>query len=136
MLQEMHAGVLMEGSQRLGPPWQRWMMAHAIGHKHLHPGHHPWKQEQTQLGGRVERAADEFAGTLLMDGREALEHDRVHLGTLPSTRRPRGMGRLHGPCDRATGSAEVCSPLTRPPLIDLSLPTVSFGISLYEAKAK
>ena len=99
-------------------------------------GHHPWKQEQTQLGGRVERAADEFAGTLLMDGREALEHDRVHLGTLPSTRRPRGMGRLHGPCDRTTGSAEVCSLLTRPPLIDLSLPTVSFGISLYEAKAK
>ena len=99
-------------------------------------GHHPWKQEQTQLGGRVERAADEFAGTLLMDGREALEYDRVHLGTLPSTRRPRGMGRLHGPCDRATGSAEVCSLLTRPPLIDRSLPTVSFGISLYEAKAK
>ena len=111
------------------------MMAHAIGHKLLHPGNRLWMQAHIKLGSRVERAAGEFAGTQLMGGREAREHDRVHLGTFPSTRRPRGMGRLHGPCDRTTGSAEVCSLLTRPPLTDRSLPTVSFGISLYEAQA-
>ena len=135
MLQEMHASDLMGGAQRLAPPWQRWLIAHAIGHRPLHLGNHPWMQAHTELGSRGEHEADAFAGTLLMGGREALEHDRVHFGTFPSTRRPRGMGDLHGPCDRTTGSAEVCSLLTRPPLIDRSLPTVSFGISLYEAKA-
>ena len=134
MLQEMQAGDLMGGAQRLGPPWQRWMMAHAIGHKHLIPGHHLWMQGQTQLGGRVERAANEFAGTLLMDGRDALEHDRVHHGTLPRTRRLRGMVRLHGPCDQTTGSAEVCSLPTPPPLTDLSLPTMPVANSLSRLK--
>ena len=123
-------------SQRVCLSWMwRWMIVHAIGHKLLHSRDHLWMQEHTQLGSRIKREADEFAGTLLMDGREALEHDRVHLETFPSTRRPRGMGHLHGPCDRTTGSAEVCSLLTPPTLTDLSLPTMSFGISLYEAQA-
>ena len=135
VLQGMQAGDLMGGSQRVGLSWWRWMIVHAIGHKLLHPGDHLWNQEHTQLGSRIKREADAFAGTQLMGGREAREHDRVHLGTFPSTRRPRGMGRLHGPCDRTTGSAEVCSLLTRPPLTDRSLPTMSFGISLYEAQA-
>ena len=111
------------------------MIVHAIGRKFLHPGDHLWMQEQTQLGGRVEREAGAFAGTLLMDGQEALEHDRIHLGAFPITRRPQGMVPLQGPCDRTTGSAEVCSLLTPPPPTDRSLPTVSFGISLYEAQA-
>ena len=131
----MHASDLMGGAQRLGPPWQRWMIAHAIGHRRLHLGNPPWMQAHTEFGSRVVRAADEFAGTLLMDGRDALERDRVHHGTLPRTRRPRGMVCLHGPCDRATGSAEVCSLPTPPPLTDRSLPTMSFGISLFEAQA-
>ena len=135
MLQERQAGDLMGGAQRPGLSWWKWMIVHAIGHKRMHPGDHLWMQAHPLLGYRGEHEADEFSGTLLMGGREALGHDRVHFGTFPSTRRPRGMGHLHGPCDRTTGSAEVCSLLTRPPLIDLSLPTVSFGISLYEAKA-
>ena len=135
MLQERQAGDLMGGSQRPGLSWWKWMIVHAIGHKRMHPGDHLWMQAHPLLGYRGEHEADAFAGTLLMDGREALEHDRVHLGTLPSTRRLRGMGDLHGPCDRTTGSAEVCSLPTPPPPTDLSLPTMSFGISLYEAQA-
>ena len=103
-------------------------LAPASGEPPLDSGAHPAR-------GRVERAADAFAGTLLMDGREALEHDCIHRGTLPSTRRPRATGRLHGLCDRTIGSAEVCSLLTPRPLTDRSLPTMSFGISLYEAQA-
>ena len=40
--------------------------------------------EHPLLGGRVEREADELMAGLLMDGREALEHDLIHRGTLPS----------------------------------------------------
>ena len=135
VLQEMQAFDFMGGSQRLGQPWQRWMIAHAIGHKLLHPGRRLWMQEHTQRGGRVElwpmSSQEPCSWT---DGRRwsttafTLGRCRVTLG-VP------GMGRLQGLCDRTTGSAEVCSLLTRPPLTDLSLPTVSFGISLCEAQA-
>ena len=57
------------------------------------------------------------------------------LGRNPALRRPQGMAHLHGPCDPTTGSAEVSSLLTPPPLTNLSLPTMWFGISLCEAQA-
>lgn len=60
------------------------MIAYTIGHKLLPPGNCLWMLEHTLLGGRVEREADEFMAGLLMDGREALEHDLIHRGTLPS----------------------------------------------------
>lgn len=67
--------MLNEGSiavaQRLGPGWRRWVIAHALGHQLLHPGNHLWMRAHTLLGNRVEREAEEFAGALLMDGREA-----------------------------------------------------------------
>ena len=37
MLQGMQAGDLIGGAQRLGPPLQRWMIAHAIGRRLLLP---------------------------------------------------------------------------------------------------
>ena len=120
---------------RQRPPKLRWMIAHAIGHKLLHPGRRLRMHEHALFGGRVERASGEFAGALLMDWREAPDHDRVHRRTLPRTRRLRGMVRLHGLCHRMTGSAEVCSLLTPQPPTDLSLPALSFSISLFGAGA-
>ena len=64
---------------------------------------------------------------------ELLPHPPV--GPNPALRRPQGSVRLHGPCDPTTGSAEACSLLTPPPLTNLSLPTMWFGISLCEAQA-
>ena len=84
VLQEMQAGDLVAGAQSLGLRWQRLMIAYTIGHKLLPPGNYLWMLEHTLLGGRVEREADEFMAGLLMDGREALEHGRIHFGTLPS----------------------------------------------------
>ena len=64
---------------------------------------------------------------------ELLPHPPV--GPNPALRRPQGSVHLHGPCDPTTGSAEACSLLTPPPLTNLSLPTMWFGISLCEAQA-
>ena len=38
MFQGMQAGDLVAEAQLLVLPWRRWMIAHAIGHKLLHPG--------------------------------------------------------------------------------------------------
>ena len=135
MLQEMRAGDLMGGAQRLGKPWRRWMVNHAVGPKLLHPGNHVWMQEHTQFGSHIEREADAFAGTLSTNGLKAREHDRIHLGTFPSTRRSRGIVRLQGPGQRKTGSVEACSLLPPPTLTALSLQTMSVGILLYEVQA-
>ena len=60
-------------AERLGPEWRRWVTAHALGHKVLHPGNHIWTRAKTVLACRYEREADDFAHSLLMDGREAME---------------------------------------------------------------
>ena len=163
VLQEMQAGDLVAGAQSLGLRWQRLMIAYTIGHKLLPPGNYLWMLEHTLLGGRVEREADEFMAGLLMDGREALEHDLIHRGTLPSAsasprrwsaflRLATGPPALPGfeppellkqvrtwfptPCRKHPRSRRARKRhLIRPPLTDLPLPTTSVCNAFYEAQA-
>ena len=72
VLQEMMTGGSIAVARRLEPSWRRWVIAHAIGHRLLHPGNHLWIRAHTLLGHRIEREAEEFAGALLMDAREAM----------------------------------------------------------------
>ena len=62
-------------AERLDPCWRRWVIAHAIGHRLLHPGNHLWIRDHSSLGGgRYEREAEDFALALLVDtGGEARE---------------------------------------------------------------
>ena len=60
-------------AERLGPEETRWCIAHALGHKVMHPGNQLWVYRKTMLGYRHEREANDFAHTLLMDGREAIK---------------------------------------------------------------
>lgn len=78
VLQEMQVGNAIGVARRLDPSWRRWVIAHAIGHRLLHPGNHLWMQAHSPLGARIEREAEEFAGTLLIDECEAREHGLVH----------------------------------------------------------
>ena len=78
VLQEMQVDNAIAVAERLDVPWRRWVIAHAIGRSLLHPGNHLWMRGHTLLGHRVGREAEEFAGALLMDGREALEQGLVH----------------------------------------------------------
>ena len=57
-------------AERLDPAWRRWVTAHAIGHKLLHPGNHLWMRTYTGLANRLEREAEDFAYALLLDARE------------------------------------------------------------------
>lgn len=59
-------------AERLGPECSRWYIAHALGHKLMHPGNQLWVYRKTMLGNKHEREANDFAHTLLMDGREAI----------------------------------------------------------------
>ena len=60
-------------ADRLGPEESRWYIAHCLGHKTLHPGNQLWVYRKTMLGYKHEREANDFAHTLLMDGREAIK---------------------------------------------------------------
>ena len=53
------------------PPHTSYI-AHALGHKIMHPGNHLWIFKKTMLGYRYEREAHDFAHTLLTDDREAI----------------------------------------------------------------
>jgi hypothetical protein len=59
-------------AERLGTEESRWYIAHALGHKMMHPGNHLWVYQKTMLGYRYEREAQDFAHTLLTDDREAI----------------------------------------------------------------
>lgn len=65
-------------SDRLRPDWRRWVIAHSIGHKIMHPGNHVWIYMHTGLGPRFEREAEDFACLLLIDGREAAAERLVY----------------------------------------------------------
>lgn len=71
--EEMQMDGYIGVAQRLDPGWRRWVIAHAIGHKLLHPGNHLWTRAHTDLGGPYEREAEGFALALLVDTREARE---------------------------------------------------------------
>lgn len=60
-------------ARRLEPEWRRWVVAHAIGHRLLHPGNHIWIRLNTHLAFKFEREAEEFAGALLIDPCEAID---------------------------------------------------------------
>ncbi len=59
-------------ARRLGPEWRRWVTAHAIAHRLMHPGNHLELRDHTDLPRPWEREAEDFAHTLLVDEDEAL----------------------------------------------------------------
>ena len=59
-------------ADRLGPEESRWYIAHALGHKLMHPGNQLWVYHKTMLGYKLEREANDFARALLTDDREAI----------------------------------------------------------------
>ncbi len=71
--EEMQMGRYIGVAERLDPALRRWAIAHAIGHKLLHPGNHLWVRDHTSLSGIYEREAEDFARALLMDVDEAME---------------------------------------------------------------
>ena len=68
---EARIGNIICVAEHLEPEWRRWVIAHSIGHRFMHPGNHPWIWIHTSLGPRLEREAEDFACALLVDGREA-----------------------------------------------------------------
>ena len=71
--EEMQMDDFIGVAERLDPRWRRWVISHAIGHRLLHSGNHLWIRDNTSLGSRIEREAEDFARGLLMDLREAVE---------------------------------------------------------------
>ena len=71
VLKEMGIGDVICVARRLDPAWRRWVTAHAIGHRLLHPGNHLWIRLHTGLAERYEREAEDFAHALLVDLQEA-----------------------------------------------------------------
>ena len=49
VIEEMRLGNYVAVADRLEPEWQRWVVAHAIGHCLLHPGNHLWIRRHTDL---------------------------------------------------------------------------------------
>ena len=73
VLKEMVIGDFICVAKRLDSGWRRWVIAHAIGHRLMHPGNHTWIRFHTGLGHRFEREAEDFACSLLLDAREAID---------------------------------------------------------------
>ena len=71
--EEMQMGRYIGVAERLDPHWRRWVIAHSIGHRLLHPGNHLWIRDHTSLGSKFEREAEDFARALLMDEAEAMD---------------------------------------------------------------
>lgn len=69
---ELEVGGFIGIAERLETEEFRWYVAHALGHKLMHPGNHLWVYRKTMLGYRYEREANDFAHTLLTDDREAI----------------------------------------------------------------
>ena len=65
-------------ARRLGPEWRRWVTAHAIGHRLMHPGNHLEQRYHSDLPRPWEREADEFAHALLIDEVEAMDAGFVY----------------------------------------------------------
>ncbi len=65
-------------ARRLEPEWRRWVTAHAVGHRLMHPGNHLELRAHTDLPRPWEREAEEFAHALLVDEEEALAEGFVY----------------------------------------------------------
>lgn len=70
-LHEIKYGPIVGLATQLSVAEQRWCIAHAIGHHHLHPGNQLWLRANTRLADLAERQAEEFAFHLLVDLTEA-----------------------------------------------------------------
>ena len=71
--EEMMVAEYIGVGEELDSRWRRWVIAHAIGHRLLHPGNHLWTRKHTDLGKPYEREAEDFALALLVDAQEARE---------------------------------------------------------------
>ena len=71
--EEMSIGRFIAVAEYLEPDERRWVIAHALAHKLMHPGNHLQIHKQTRLGHKIEREAEDFTGALLMDVREAVQ---------------------------------------------------------------
>ena len=78
VLKEIQLEGTVAVAERLDPEWRRWVIAHAIGHRLLHPGNHLRLRAHTGVTQRYEREAGDFARALLVDGHEAQEEGLVH----------------------------------------------------------
>ena len=79
---EVQKEVQIEGhiavARRLGPEWRRWVIAHAIGHRLMHPANHLEMRDHTELPRPWEREAEEFAHVVLISEQEALDAGFVY----------------------------------------------------------
>ena len=73
VLKEMVIDDFICVAKRLDSGWRRWVIAHAIGHRLMHPGNHTWIRFHTGVGHRFEREAEDFACSLLLDAGEAVD---------------------------------------------------------------
>ena len=71
--EEMSIGRFIAVAEYLEPDERRWVIAHSLAHKLMHPGNHLQIHKQTRLGHKIEREAEDFTGALLMDVREAVQ---------------------------------------------------------------
>ena len=65
-------------ARRLEPEWRRWVIAHAIGHRLMHPANHLEMRDHSELPRPWEREAEEFAHVVLIDEQEALDTGFVY----------------------------------------------------------
>ncbi len=78
VLSELQVDGIVVVAERLEPEWRRWVIAHAIGHRLLHPGNHLLLRDHTVLANRYEREAEDFAHALLIDREEAIAEGLAH----------------------------------------------------------
>ena len=67
-------------STRLCDAEKRWSIAHAIGHRVMHPGNQLWLRAKTMLANKDEREAEDFAYGLLIDEAEAMDQGLSSVG--------------------------------------------------------
>ena len=101
---EMSIGRFIAVAEYLEPDERRWVIAHALAHKLMHPGNHLQIHKQTRLGHKIEREAEDFTGALLMEcaggGGGPPHRDVGRSGAL------RGAGQ-DGPASAALAATEV-----------------------------
>ena len=65
-------------AERLTPEWRRWVVAHAVAHRLLHPSNHVWIHRHINLARGFEREAEDFTYGLLVDAGEAASAGLTH----------------------------------------------------------
>ena len=78
VVEEMRFGDYIAVAERLTPEWRRWVVAHAVAHRLLHPSNHVWIHRNINLARGFERGAEDFAYGLLVDAGEAASAGLTH----------------------------------------------------------